>query len=188
MRLALSPFSLLLAGSNTALASHPPHLHLHSHHPHSPLLTACALMPTPGPRLHSPLRISCFLPFHSDDFPHHNIPLIHTDAQGRYQRHQEGPGQARQEGPQRPQAVSHHLVRRMRLADMASPPDAFPLPLSHPRCRSRALSAYMFFVQDHRARVIADNPDVSFGEVGKLLGAKWKELTPSEKKVTPRIA
>ena len=46
----------------------------------------------------------------------------------------------------------------------------------------------MFFVQDHRARVIADNPDVSFGEVGKLLGAKWKELTPSEKKVSLHLA
>ena len=41
----------------------------------------------------------------------------------------------------------------------------------------------MFFVQDYRERIKSENPDVSFGEVGKLLGAKWKELTEKEKKV-----
>jgi len=43
----------------------------------------------------------------------------------------------------------------------------------------------MFFVQDYRDRIKSENPDVSFGEVGKLLGAKWKELSPAEKKVSP---
>ncbi|GJJ09375.1 Non-histone chromosomal protein 6 [Clathrus columnatus] len=46
----------------------------------------------------------------------------------------------------------------------------------------RALSAYMFFSQDWRERIKAENPDAGFGEVGKLLGAKWKELDESEKK------
>ncbi|KAL0577611.1 Non-histone chromosomal protein 6 [Marasmius crinis-equi] len=46
----------------------------------------------------------------------------------------------------------------------------------------RALSAYMFFSQDWRERIKAENPDASFGEVGKLLGAKWKELDDEEKK------
>ena len=41
----------------------------------------------------------------------------------------------------------------------------------------------MFFVQDWRARIIAENPDASFGEVGKLLGARWKEMPANEKKV-----
>jgi hypothetical protein len=49
---------------------------------------------------------------------------------------------------------------------------------------SRALSAYMFFVQDWRDRIKSENPDVTFGEVGKLLGAKWKEMSPAEKKVS----
>jgi hypothetical protein len=26
-----------------------------------------------------------------------------------------------------------------------------------------------------------ENPDIAFGEVGKILGAKWKELSASEK-------
>ncbi|EPS94592.1 hypothetical protein FOMPIDRAFT_1026139 [Fomitopsis schrenkii] len=46
----------------------------------------------------------------------------------------------------------------------------------------RPLSAYMFFSSDWRERVKAENPDASFGEIGKLLGAKWKELDESEKK------
>ncbi|ORY24126.1 high mobility group box domain-containing protein, partial [Naematelia encephala] len=46
----------------------------------------------------------------------------------------------------------------------------------------RALSAYMFFVQDHRDGIKTENPDVSFGEVGKLLGAKWKSMSDGEKK------
>ncbi|KAH9916246.1 high mobility group box domain-containing protein [Epithele typhae] len=46
----------------------------------------------------------------------------------------------------------------------------------------RALSAYMFFSQDWRDRIKAENPDAGFGEIGKLLGAKWKELDDEEKK------
>jgi HMG (high mobility group) box len=73
-----------------------------------------------------------------------------------------------------------------------------------PRAPKRALSAYMFFSQDWRERIRHENPEASFGwsfslvlvsltwaegfwllvgEVGKLLGAKWKELDDEEKKV-----
>jgi len=51
-----------------------------------------------------------------------------------------------------------------------------------PKAPKRALSAYMFFSQDWRERVKAENPDASFGEIGKLLGARWKELDDEEKK------
>ncbi|KAF5329550.1 hypothetical protein D9619_009028 [Psilocybe cf. subviscida] len=51
-----------------------------------------------------------------------------------------------------------------------------------PNAPKRALSAYMFFSQDWRERIKAENPDAGFGEVGKLLGAKWKELDDAEKK------
>lgn len=57
----------------------------------------------------------------------------------------------------------------------------------------------MFFSQDWRERIKAENPDAGFGkylhlaillqphnnllgEVGKLLGAKWKEMGDSDKK------
>jgi len=51
-----------------------------------------------------------------------------------------------------------------------------------PNAPKRALSAYMFFSQDWRERIKTENPDAGFGEVGKLLGAKWKELDDDEKK------
>ncbi|KAJ7702589.1 high mobility group box domain-containing protein [Mycena metata] len=51
-----------------------------------------------------------------------------------------------------------------------------------PNAPKRALSAYMFFSQDWRERIKTENPDAGFGEVGKLLGAKWKELDDEEKK------
>ncbi|KAF7980416.1 hypothetical protein HWV62_38238 [Athelia sp. TMB] len=40
----------------------------------------------------------------------------------------------------------------------------------------------MFFSQDWRERIKTENPEAGFGEVGKLLGAKWKELDEEEKK------
>ncbi|KAH7103682.1 high mobility group box domain-containing protein [Auriculariales sp. MPI-PUGE-AT-0066] len=46
----------------------------------------------------------------------------------------------------------------------------------------RALSAYMFFVQDNRENIKEENPDAKFGEIGKLLGARWKEMTDADKK------
>lgn len=46
----------------------------------------------------------------------------------------------------------------------------------------RPLSAYMFFSQDHRERVKAENPEAGFGDVGRLLGAKWKEMSDAQKK------
>ncbi|SAM62229.1 probable NHP6B-nonhistone chromosomal protein [Ustilago bromivora] len=51
-----------------------------------------------------------------------------------------------------------------------------------PAAPKRPLSAYMFFSQDQRERVKADNPDAGFGDVGRLLGARWKEMSDVEKK------
>ncbi|KAF8157917.1 high mobility group box domain-containing protein [Crassisporium funariophilum] len=51
-----------------------------------------------------------------------------------------------------------------------------------PNPPKRALSAFMFFSQDWRERIKIEKPDACFGEVGKLLGAKWKELDDEGKK------
>ncbi|KAL1408135.1 Non-histone chromosomal protein 6 [Vanrija albida] len=51
-----------------------------------------------------------------------------------------------------------------------------------PNKPKRALSAYMFFVQDWRERIKSENVDAGFGDVGRLLGAKWKEMSDAEKK------
>lgn len=51
-----------------------------------------------------------------------------------------------------------------------------------PNAPKRALSAYMFFANDQREVVRTENPSASFGQIGKLLGEKWKSLSESEKK------
>jgi hypothetical protein len=50
-----------------------------------------------------------------------------------------------------------------------------------PNAPKRALSAYMFYATEHRAEIIKKNPNVSFGEVGKLLGEAWKKAAAKEK-------
>ncbi|KAF7845924.1 hypothetical protein BT93_L0027 [Corymbia citriodora subsp. variegata] len=52
-----------------------------------------------------------------------------------------------------------------------------------PNAPKRGLSAYMFFANEQRDKVREDNPGIKFGEVGKLLGEKWKSL--NEKQKTP---
>ncbi|GAA5979303.1 hypothetical protein JCM11641_001988 [Rhodosporidiobolus odoratus] len=51
-----------------------------------------------------------------------------------------------------------------------------------PNAPKRPLSAYMIFTQDERPKLKEEQPDVKFGEVGKILGARWKELDADEKK------
>ncbi|WFD29567.1 Non-histone chromosomal protein 6 [Malassezia sp. CBS 17886] len=51
-----------------------------------------------------------------------------------------------------------------------------------PAAPKRPLSAYMFFSQDWRERVKTENPDAGFGDVGRLLGTKWKEMSDEDKK------
>jgi len=45
-----------------------------------------------------------------------------------------------------------------------------------------ALSAFMFFSQAKRESVKEENPDASFGELGKLLGQAWKAMDDESKK------
>ncbi|ODN78067.1 hypothetical protein, variant 3 [Cryptococcus amylolentus CBS 6039] len=50
-----------------------------------------------------------------------------------------------------------------------------------PNKPKQALSAYMFFDQDNRERIMAEYPGATFDHVGKLLGLRWKEMSDSEK-------
>ncbi|GES79041.1 non-histone chromosomal protein 6 [Rhizophagus clarus] len=45
----------------------------------------------------------------------------------------------------------------------------------------RNLTAYMFFSKEYREKVKQENPKASFGEIGKLLGKKWKDMSDKEK-------
>ncbi|CAL5872502.1 uncharacterized protein PFLUO_LOCUS6766 [Penicillium psychrofluorescens] len=51
-----------------------------------------------------------------------------------------------------------------------------------PNAPKRALSAYMFFANDNRDKVREENPGITFGQVGKSLGDRWKALTETERK------
>ncbi|KAF5832893.1 high mobility group box domain-containing protein [Dunaliella salina] len=51
-----------------------------------------------------------------------------------------------------------------------------------PNAPKRGLSAYMFFCQDMRDTIKAENPEMKVTEVTSELGKQWKELPESEKK------
>ncbi len=40
----------------------------------------------------------------------------------------------------------------------------------------------MFFANQNRDIVRSENPEITFGQVGKVLGERWKSLTPEDKK------
>lgn len=50
-----------------------------------------------------------------------------------------------------------------------------------PNAPKRALSAYMFFANENRDIIKSENPDVTFGQVGKLLGERWKALSAEDR-------
>ncbi|TKA26111.1 Non-histone chromosomal protein 6 [Salinomyces thailandicus] len=50
-----------------------------------------------------------------------------------------------------------------------------------PNMPKRGLSAYMFFANDQREKVREENPGIKFGEVGKVLGERWKGLNEKQK-------
>lgn len=45
----------------------------------------------------------------------------------------------------------------------------------------RGLSAYMFFANEQRENVRAENPHFTFGQVGKCLGERWKALNDKQR-------
>jgi hypothetical protein len=51
-----------------------------------------------------------------------------------------------------------------------------------PKAPKGALSSYMLFCQVTRSKLIEDNPNAKFSEIGKLLGEAWAALSAEEKK------
>jgi len=50
-----------------------------------------------------------------------------------------------------------------------------------PNAPKRGLSAYMFFANEQRENVREENPGISFGQVGKVLGVRWKALNEKQR-------
>lgn len=53
--------------------------------------------------------------------------------------------------------------------------------MTDPNAPKRGLSAYMFFANEQRENVREENPGVSFGQVGKILGERWKALSEKQR-------
>eukprot|EP00544_Gedaniella_sp_CCMP2646_P013237 CAMPEP_0202479814 /NCGR_PEP_ID=MMETSP1361-20130828/2_1 /ASSEMBLY_ACC=CAM_ASM_000849 /TAXON_ID=210615 /ORGANISM="Staurosira complex sp., Strain CCMP2646" /LENGTH=75 /DNA_ID=CAMNT_0049107165 /DNA_START=23 /DNA_END=250 /DNA_ORIENTATION=+ len=45
----------------------------------------------------------------------------------------------------------------------------------------KPLSGFMLFSKEHRAKVKEENPDLTFGGIGKELGSMWRALSDKEK-------
>jgi len=52
-----------------------------------------------------------------------------------------------------------------------------------PNAPKRGMSAFMFFSNEMRPKLKEENPDLSFGDLAKLVGKTFKEITAEEKKV-----
>jgi len=51
-----------------------------------------------------------------------------------------------------------------------------------PLAPKRASGAYVFFTNDMRPKVFVEFPGIKFVELGRLLGQRWRALTPEQKK------
>merc|ERR1719384_2158891 len=54
-------------------------------------------------------------------------------------------------------------------------------PKKDPNAPKRAMTAFMYFSNAMRAKIKEDNPDFSFGEIGKMVGQKYRELSSMER-------
>ncbi|KAF5117835.1 hypothetical protein DV495_004543 [Geotrichum candidum] len=50
-----------------------------------------------------------------------------------------------------------------------------------PNAPKRSLSAYMFFASENRETVRTENPGIAFGQIGRILGERWRALSVEEK-------
>eukprot|EP00521_Asterionellopsis_glacialis_P000194 CAMPEP_0195254948 /NCGR_PEP_ID=MMETSP0706-20130129/5350_1 /TAXON_ID=33640 /ORGANISM="Asterionellopsis glacialis, Strain CCMP134" /LENGTH=74 /DNA_ID=CAMNT_0040307709 /DNA_START=105 /DNA_END=329 /DNA_ORIENTATION=+ len=47
--------------------------------------------------------------------------------------------------------------------------------------KGKKLSGFMLFSKENRAKVKEENPDITFGGIGKKLGEMWRALSDAEK-------
>jgi len=57
-----------------------------------------------------------------------------------------------------------------------------------PNAPKRPISSYLFFAQDTRPEVVAENPEAKFTEVTKMLGARWQELSAKKRKKYEKLS
>ncbi|KAJ3288646.1 Non-histone chromosomal protein 6 [Borealophlyctis nickersoniae] len=52
-----------------------------------------------------------------------------------------------------------------------------------PNAPKKPLSGFIIFSNENRQRIKEENPSAEFRDMGRLLGAAWKELSDAEKEV-----
>jgi len=57
-----------------------------------------------------------------------------------------------------------------------------------PKAPKRASTAYIFFSKEMRTKLKKENQSLKFGELGKLIGEKWKDLDEADKKKYYKLA
>ena len=57
-----------------------------------------------------------------------------------------------------------------------------------PNAPKRSLSAYMYFAQAARPGIVEENPELSFGGIGKAIAAAWKAIGSKDKKKYEALA
>lgn len=57
-----------------------------------------------------------------------------------------------------------------------------------PNAPKRGMSAYLYFANDMRPKLKATNPDLSFSELNKKIGEKYKELSSDEREKFEKMA
>ena len=58
---------------------------------------------------------------------------------------------------------------------------ATKMPKKDPNAPKRPMSSFMLFSNKYRHEIKQSHPNTSFGEIGKLLGEKWRAVTSEEK-------
>mmetsp|Transcript_9851 Transcript_9851/g.12474 ORF Transcript_9851/g.12474 Transcript_9851/m.12474 type:complete len:198 (-) Transcript_9851:39-632(-) len=51
-----------------------------------------------------------------------------------------------------------------------------------PNAPKRARGSYVLFTGDYRPKILQENPGIKFVDLGRVLGEKWRNLGPEEKK------
>ena len=51
-----------------------------------------------------------------------------------------------------------------------------------PGAPKRASGAYVFLTNEIRPQILRENPGIKFTDLGRILGQKWRSLTPKERK------
>lgn len=83
--------------------------------------------------------------------------------------------------PQSPRkAAPQHAIRAATMPKAAAKKEKKK---KDPNAPKRPLAPYMFYCKEQREKVKASQPDISFGEIGKVLGQQWSAMSEKDKKV-----